>query len=55
MTFEQKLKILETVADFALPLVLLLVGILISKKVESIKHDAAKQKEWEMRWADRFF
>ncbi len=36
------------------PLAVLFLGIYIAKKVESIKLNALKEKEWQVKWSDMF-
>ena len=49
------LEILQTAAAFSTPLVVLFLGLLISRRLERLKLSLSKEKEWRTKWADIFF
>jgi|GEM_PF-1471501 len=48
------MEILKLVASFLTPLILLIFGVLLNKKLETSKSTIAKQKGWQEFWAARF-
>ena len=50
----QTLEILKLVASFLTPLILLLFGILLNKRLEERKLNITKEKGWQEYWANKF-
>ena len=48
-------RILELVTTFFTPILVIIVGLLLSRKTERIKLDALKEKEWQVKWAENFY
>ena len=51
---ETTIEILKLVASFLTPLVILILGIVINKKLESAKAVLSKEKDWQNWWAGKF-
>jgi hypothetical protein len=54
----QNLQILQTIATLATlatPLLILLIGSLINRKLELAKQTYTKEKDWQVKWADAFY
>jgi len=51
MTFE----ILKLCISLLTPILVLVAGLLISRKLEKNKIEVLKEKEWQVKWADLFF
>ncbi len=51
---ENTIEILKLVASFLTPLMILILGILINKKLESAKAALSKEKDWQNWWAGKF-
>lgn len=50
ITFE----ILKLIASFLTPLLVVIFGLIISKKLEKSKLTVLKEKEWQVKWAEMF-
>ncbi len=48
------LEIIKLIISLLTPLVVLIVGLLITKKIEKNKIEILKEKEWQVRWAELF-
>ncbi len=51
---EMTIEILKLAASFLTPLIILVVGIIINKKLESSKVVLSKEKDWQNWWAGKF-
>jgi hypothetical protein len=49
------LQIIQGIAALATPLVVLVLGLSINRRLEQAKQSLSKEKEWQSQWADRFF
>lgn len=50
----KKMEILKLISSLLIPIVLLVIGILINRKLERQKIDLTKEKEWHLKWAELF-
>jgi len=50
---EATLNLLRLLSSFLTPLVILILGIIINRKLESTKHILAKEREWQNVWAEK--
>lgn len=50
----QPLEVLNVIASFLTPLVLLFLGIVINRWLEANKSLSAKEKDWQNWWAEKF-
>lgn len=48
------MEILKLVASFLTPLIILILGIVINRKLESAKAVLSKEKDWQNWWAGKF-
>ena len=48
------IEILKLIASLMTPLLVLVIGLIITKKIEKNKLGVLKEKEWQVRWADLF-
>lgn len=48
------LQIMQAVGSLATPLIVLVIGLLINRRLERSKLSLSKEKEWESRWAESF-
>lgn len=48
-------EVLKLVATFATPIVVLVLGILVIRRIEGIKAVVARQSDFRRKWADQFF
>ena len=48
------LEIIKLIISLLTPLIVLIVGLLITKKIEKNKIEILKEKEWQVRWAELF-
>ncbi|MCC7332193.1 MAG: hypothetical protein IT232_06250 [Flavobacteriales bacterium] len=57
MTDETKLtlEILKLCTSLLTPILVLMAGLLISRKLEKNKLEVLKEKEWQVKWAELFF
>lgn len=57
MTEETKmtLEILKLCISLLTPILVLVAGLLISRKLEKNKLEVLKEKEWQVKWAELFF
>lgn len=57
MTEETKMifEILKLCISFLTPILVLITGLLISRKLEKNKLEVLKEKEWQVKWAELFF
>jgi hypothetical protein len=51
---EMTMEVLKLVASFLTPLIILILGIVINKKLESAKAVLSKEKDWQNWWAGKF-
>ena len=51
---EMTMEILKLVVSFLTPLIILILGMLINRKLESIKAVSSKEKDWQNWWAAKF-
>ncbi|MBI5695888.1 MAG: hypothetical protein HZC51_09160 [Nitrospirae bacterium] len=43
------------VASILTPIVVLILGLVLTRKIEKIRNDIAKEKEWKTKWSDTFY
>ncbi|MCK4664856.1 MAG: hypothetical protein KAT68_18440 [Bacteroidales bacterium] len=55
MSFENIIEILKLAVSFVTPIIILVLGIIINRKIEKGKLLLLKDKEWQVKWADLFF
>ena len=55
MSFENVIEILKLAVSFVTPIIILVLGIIINRKIEKGKLLLLKDKEWQVKWADLFF
>lgn len=57
MTEELKMafEIVKLCISFLTPILVLVAGLLISRKLEKNKLEILKEKEWQVKWAELFF
>ena len=48
------LELIKIISSILTPLIILLIGIVIAKRIEKIKLSALKEKEWQVKWAEMF-
>ena len=48
------IEILKLIVAFLTPLVVVIFGLIISRKVEKSKINVLKEKEWQVKWAEMF-
>ncbi|MDQ1088433.1 hypothetical protein QE390_002979 [Siphonobacter sp. SORGH_AS 1065] len=48
------IEILKLCVSLLTPILVLIVGLIISKKIEKAKLDVLKEKEWQVKWAEMF-
>ena len=48
------IEILKLAISLLTPILVLIVGLVISKKIEKTKLEVLKEKEWQVKWADFF-
>ena len=48
------IEILKLCISLLTPILVLIVGLIISKKIEKNKLDVLKEKEWQVKWAEMF-
>jgi len=46
---------IQTISAMITPMVILILGLKINKTLEKSKVALAKEKEWRLKWADRFY
>ncbi|MBB6331906.1 hypothetical protein HNP24_002856 [Chryseobacterium sediminis] len=46
---------MKDIVEIVTPLLVFVFGIVISKKLEKVRLNVLKEKEWQVRWADLFF
>ncbi len=51
---EATIEILKLVASFLTPLIILILGIVINRKLEGAKAALSKEKDWQNWWAEKF-
>jgi hypothetical protein len=49
------IEIIKLISSIATPIIVLIFGILITQKIEYIKNEASKKKEWQTKWSENFF
>jgi hypothetical protein len=49
------LKVTQIVAGLATPIMVTVLGVMLVRRIEGIKAEAAKQSAFHVRWADEFF
>ena len=49
------LELVKLIATLINPLLVILFGVILTKKVEKIRIQSMIQKEWHIKWAERFF
>jgi len=55
MTNEQlTIEIIKLVVSLLTPLLILVIGVVITKKIEKNKLSVLKEKEWQVKWAEIF-
>ncbi len=52
---KMKLEILKLCISLLTPILVLVAGLLISRKLEKNKLEVLKEKEWQVKWAELFF
>jgi hypothetical protein len=48
------LEIIKIVFTFLTPIIVLIFGIIISRKVEDIKNQSSKKRDWQTQWSQNF-
>lgn len=48
------IEVLKLIASFLTPIIILLLGLIISKGIERNKIALLQEKEWQVRWAETF-
>jgi pyruvate/2-oxoacid:ferredoxin oxidoreductase alpha subunit len=48
------IEIIKIIISAMTPIVVLIMGVIITKRIEKIKLDSLKEKEWQVKWADMF-
>jgi hypothetical protein len=48
------IEILKLCISLLTPILVLIVGLVVSKKIEKNKLDVLKEKEWQVKWAEMF-
>lgn len=51
---EMTIEILKLVASFLTPLIILILGVFINRKLESAKAVLSREKDWRTWWAEKF-
>lgn len=46
---------IQLISSISTPIIVLILGIIISRKIEDIKNQSVKKKEWQTKWSDNFF
>ncbi|MDQ2839695.1 MAG: hypothetical protein M3Y72_01375 [Acidobacteriota bacterium] len=49
------LKLVQTLSGIATPIIVAVLGVLLLRRTEGVKAQAAKQSAFHVRWADEFF
>ena len=49
------LNVLKTVASIFTPILLFIFGLILTRKIETIKNQSSKEKEWNTKWGETFF
>jgi len=49
------MEIIQLISSIATPIIVLIIGIIIARKVEDIKNQSIKKKEWQIKWSENFF
>ena len=49
------MEIIKLISSILTPVIILIFGIIISRKVEDIKNQSTKKKEWQTKWSENFF
>jgi len=52
--YQLAIEIIKLSISFLTPLLVVIVGLLISKKIEKNKFSVLKEKEWQVKWAELF-
>ncbi|MBM4274273.1 MAG: hypothetical protein FJ134_07420 [Deltaproteobacteria bacterium] len=50
----EAIEILKLIASFLTPLIILIIGIIINRRLEKIKTTFVKEKDWQSWWASKF-
>jgi len=53
--FGNALQLIQITSSLATPLIVLVLGLLINRRLEQSKLSLSKEKEWQTKWADGFF
>jgi len=46
---------IQLISSISTPIIVLILGIIISRKIEDIKNKSIKKKEWSTKWSENFF
>jgi uncharacterized membrane protein YkvI len=52
---DKLIEIMKLISSIATPIIVLIFGIIITRKIEYIKNEASKKKEWQTKWSENFF
>lgn len=48
------IEILKIISSFLTPIIVLIFGIIISRKIEDIKNQSNKRRDWQVQWSGNF-
>lgn len=51
---QMTIEILKLCISLLTPILVLIIGLVVSKKIEKNKLDVLKEKEWQVKWAEMF-
>lgn len=49
------MEIIKILASILTPIIVLIFGIIINRRIETIRISLAKEKEWKSKWSDTFY
>jgi hypothetical protein len=49
------MEILKLIASISTPIIVLIFGIIISRKIEDIKNESSIKRDWQIRWSESFY
>ncbi len=54
MDYNILFEIIKIISSFLTPIIVLIFGIIISRKVEDIKNQSSKKRNWQIQWSENF-
>lgn len=48
------IEVIKLIISLITPLLVLIIGLIVSKKIEKTKINVLKEKEWQVKWAEMF-